>query len=151
MKVANLDKNKNLWYAVHDFNDEQKTKQNWSCIKGKSSPWFPLGEAEGSISSTGNTTFSSETTDELRTLSNSEDSPRQGIVSSIFAPSSFPNNSGGDTDNSHPKEQKDLSNFISSKSFIFTFIYSFIQQSYHKATTIWNQLTLGISGWFQTR
>jgi len=32
MKAANLDPEYNLWFAVYDFNDESRTRQNWSYV-----------------------------------------------------------------------------------------------------------------------
>lgn len=47
MKAANLVPENNMWSAVYDFNDENKTRDNWSYLpaKNEDSTWCPLGPA----------------------------------------------------------------------------------------------------------
>ncbi len=47
MNAANLDPKNNLWYAVYDFNDELKSKKNWSILNESDEDglWCPLGAA----------------------------------------------------------------------------------------------------------
>ena len=51
MQAANLAPERNLWYAVYDFNDEEKSGRNWSFIKKEEEDglWCPLGVAENCV------------------------------------------------------------------------------------------------------
>src|SRR3546814_6003176 len=51
MRSANLDPTCNLWYELFDFNDEDKTGDNWRILakEEEAASWFPLGACEPAI------------------------------------------------------------------------------------------------------
>jgi hypothetical protein len=71
LRSANLDPNCNLWYEVFDFNDENKTGENWTLLEKseEAAPWFPLGECDPAIPRVEPGSVAKQTDDNMQTFS----------------------------------------------------------------------------------
>jgi len=160
MRAANLDPDCNLWYAIYDFNDEERSGKNWSILleEEEDDLWCPLGPAENCcprIEVDGQTSISlprarhlasSEGVIKIQSCGNAVDKNKKEMVHIDNG-----ENPGGEIkkmgDHGHTHSTKQYT-IAESKEPAFDLVYQWVANVYNRIKTKAGSIVGTVSEWF---